>query len=364
MQLDGRIVTADEVIDGTVHFGARIEEVEPTPVAADRWIVPGFVDLHVHGGGGGDVMQGEAGLRRAAAFHAAHGTTALLATTWTAPLERLEAALIGARAVMQAPAAGEASVLGVHLEGPWISPLRLGAQPPFARPPERWEVERLLELAAVRVVTMAPEVDEDLHWTGELAGRGVRVQIGHTEADAALAARALAAGASGFTHLYNAMSPASHRGGGAAAAALAVADFAEVIADLVHVEEHALRAALRAIPGCYAVTDAIACAGAGDGRYMFDGRRVQQRDAVVRLEDGTLAGSGLTMDRAFRNLVGLGLSPPEAVRRTSTQACEYLGLADRGLIRRGVRADLVVLDAGFEVLEVWIGGRRAAPAAG
>lgn len=367
MQLSGRIVTGDGVVAGSVRFGARVESVTPQPeadAAGDGWIVPGFVDLHVHGGGGGDAMGGEAGLRRAAAFHAAHGTTALLATTWTAPVEAIETALVGARAVIERPAPGEAAVLGAHLEGPWINPGRLGAQPPFARPPRRWELERLLELAPVRVLTVAPEIEDGMAWIGELAGRGVNVQIGHTEASAEVAWRALQAGASGFTHLYNAMTPFAHRDAGAAGAALAAADFAEIIVDLVHVEAPALLAAMRAIPGCYAVTDAIGCAGLGDGEYDFVGRRVVQRDGVVRMQDGTLAGSGLTMDRALRNLVRVGLSIPEAVRRTSTIASDYLGMGDRGRIAPGSRADLVVLDAQLQVQQVWIGGRQVAAASG
>lgn len=370
MELSGRIATGDGVVEGTVRFGARVEAVTPFAggtadglpagegAAADGWIIPGFVDLHVHGGGGGEVMDGEAGARRTAAFHATHGTTALLATTWTAPLEALEAALVGVRTVVEQPGTGEAQVIGVHLEGPWINAARLGAQPAFARLPARWEIERLLELAPVRVVTMAPEIENGLEWIGEFAGRGINVQIGHTDATAELALRALHAGASGFTHLYNAMAPFAHRDGGAAAAALAAAEFAELITDLVHVEAPALRAALRAVPGCYAVTDAVGCTGLGDGEHRFGDRRVHQRDGVVRLADGTLAGGGLTMDRAFRNLVGIGLTVPQAVRSTSTTACEYLGFPDRGRIAPGSWADLVMLDSELNVRRVWIRGKE------
>ena len=359
MELRGRIVSPEGVISGTVAFGRRVNELRAGD-GADRWIVPGLVDLHLHGGGGGDVMAGVDGLRAAARFHASRGTTALLATTLTASFEALERALVAVREVIDKPGKDEARILGAHLEGPWLHPDRLGAQPPHARLPERWEVERLLEIAPVRVVTIAPEIDGASELIADLSGRGIRVQLGHTLADAACASRALARGASGFTHLFNAMSGTDHRHPGVAAAALAEGEWAEVIVDGEHVDLTLIRAARRAIPGVYAVSDAIPATGLGDGEFELGGQPVEVRDGVARTPEGTLAGSVGTLGAALRRLVASGDTLAEAVRRTATLPAEYLGYEDLGRIAVGAWADFVVLDAELQVEEVWCGGERIA----
>jgi N-acetylglucosamine-6-phosphate deacetylase len=174
----------------------------------------------------------------------------------------------------------------------------------------------------------------------------MRVQIGHTGASYEEAAQALAQGASSFTHLFNAMSGLHHRAPGAVGAALALAQHAEVIPDLLHVHPGALRAALRAIPGLYCVTDATAASGRPDGAYSLGQQTVHKGLGGVRLADGTLAGSALTMDQALRNLVAIGLPLTEASARVSFHAAEYLGLPDRGRLVAGAWADVVVMDAG------------------
>lgn len=357
MQLSGRIVTPGGVVVGSIAFERRIVGVTPGE-APDRWILPGFVDLHLHGGDGGDVMAGAEGLRRAARFHLRCGTTSILPTTLTAPFAQLERALAGVRDVIAAPGADEARVLGAHLEGPWISPDRLGAQPPHARAPEAWEVERLLEMAPVRVVTVAPEVAGVPDLIGDLASRGIRVQIGHTGADAAQALRALSRGATGFTHLFNAMTGLHHRAPGAVAAALAQADWAEVIVDGHHVDEVAFRAARRAIPGLYVVSDAIAPTGLGDGEYDLGGHPVAVRGGAARMPDGTLAGSIGTLADALRQLAGWGIEIPEAARRLATVPADYLDRQDLGRLTPGAVADLVELDEQLRVRRVWREGRQ------
>lgn len=358
-KLSGRVVTAAGLTVAEIAVeGGRIASIRSTAAAAAPVIiVPGFIDLHCHGGGGADVMHGAVHVRRTAKAHAAHGTTTLLATTMTAPSHEVEAALTGIRHAMEAPAHDGADVHGVHLEGPFISPDRLGAQPDFAIPADIDLMRRWLDLAPIRVVTLAAEADPEGTFATELAARGVRVQLGHSSCDYEIAAMRFAAGTSGVTHLFNAMTGLHHRAPGIVGAALAHAGHAELIPDLLHVHPGAIRAALRAIPGVYAVTDASPASGMPDGDYRLGRQSIRKCGNGVRLADGTLAGSCLTMADAFRNLVSVGLGLEEASRRTSTIAADYLGLSDRGRIAVGARADLVILDHDLKIVDVLIAGR-------
>ncbi len=356
-ELTGSILTPEGWRRGRVRFDAHVAAVDGRAVAAPAapYVVPGFVDLHVHGGGGADVMSGEAAVRQTARTHARFGTTALVPTTVTAPLDDIEAALAGIEAVRRAPEVGEARVLGAHLEGPFLNPDKLGAQPPFARAPERALLERWAARSRVRLLTYAPECDPDAVVPAAAEALGIAHQIGHSLADDATARRALDGGA-GVTHLFNAMSGFEHRAPGVVGAALAVAAHAEIIPDLVHVAPTALLAARRAIPALYGVTDATAGAGMPAGDYPLGRYTATKRGDVLRLADGRLAGSALTMDGALRNLVALGLELDEAVRRLATLPAARLGLADSGRIAPAARADLVVLDAELAVQRVVVGG--------
>jgi N-acetylglucosamine-6-phosphate deacetylase len=210
------------------------------------------------------------------------------------------------------------------------------------------------------VVTLAPELPGALATIVALVAAGIRVQLGHGTASYEQACAALAHGAAGFTHLFNAMSGLHHRAPGMAGAALAHAERAELIPDLLHVHPGAVRAALRAIPGLYCVTDSTAAASMPDGEYALGGQRVQRCLGAVRLADGTLAGSTLTMDQALRNLVGpLSLPLPDAVRRVSTHAAQHLGLADRGALVPGAWADIAVLDDALQLRDVICEGEPA-----
>jgi N-acetylglucosamine-6-phosphate deacetylase len=348
--LAGAILTPDGWVRGRLRYGATIAAIDPGEAPGDRFILPGFIDLHVHGGDGADVMEGADAVRRMARFHARHGTTALLATTVTAPAEALLHAAAGVTAAGHTP--GAARVLGLHLEGPFISPDALGAQPPFAIPPDPALLEALAARVPLRVVTLAPEIDPNFTLTVQLRRLGARVQLGHTTCSYAQALAALAAGASGFTHLFNAMSPLQHRAPGCAGCALAHAEHAEMIFDLHHVAAGAVLAARRAIPGLYGVTDAVAAAGMPDGAYRLGEHIIHKRGDTVRLADGTLAGSVLTMDQALRNLLSLGVPMAEASDRLSSIPARYLGLADRGQITVGAVADFVVVDAQGALLAV------------
>jgi N-acetylglucosamine-6-phosphate deacetylase len=369
--LAGCLLTPGGWLRGVLRLDdGRIESIGGEPIAEDLaraaglpLVVPGFIDLHVHGGGGFDVMDGAQAAAQMARLHARHGTTALLATTMTAPLVEIEAALHALAPACARRPAGAAALLGVHLEGPYISSVRLGAQPDFARAPTLDEIMALHGIAPIRVVTLAPEIESALALIPSLVAAGMRVQIGHSNATYEQAVEAMAHGARGTTHLFNAMSAFHHRAPGAAGAALAHAMHAELIPDLLHVHPGAMRAALRAIPGLYGVTDATAAAGMPDGEYRLGRQRVSLCRGCVRLGDGTLAGSALTMDLALRNLVAIGLPLADAAARLSLHPADYLGLADRGRIVVGARADLVLLAPQSLVLQqVLIEGGPLEPA--
>jgi N-acetylglucosamine-6-phosphate deacetylase len=254
-------------------------------------------------------------------------------------------------------AAGAARVLGMHLEGPYINRGKLGAQPDFARPVSLGELRALDALAPVRLLTLAPEVPGNMDAIAELVAAGFRVQVGHTLGTYEDGVQALERGARGFTHLFNAMTPLHHRMPGMVGAALAHAQFAEIIPDLLHVHPGAIRAALRCIPGLYCVTDSTAATGMPDGEYRLGRQPVTKCLGGVRLADGTLAGSTLTMDRALRNLVDvIGVPLPDAARRLATHAADFLGATDRGRLAPGAWADVVVLDRDLRVQAVFVEG--------
>jgi N-acetylglucosamine-6-phosphate deacetylase len=358
MPLSGILLTPAGLQPARIDFTDSIHQFKPLSHPPRRYILPGFVDLHVHGGGGADVMEGPAATRQMARFHAQHGTTGLLATTVTAPADDIEAALRGIGAVMDHPSLGEAQVLGVHLEGPFVNPNKLGAQPPFAIGPDLDKLKHWMSLAALKVITLAPELEGMLEMIGYLSAQGVRVQMGHTLADYAQAKAGFEAGAVGFTHFYNAMSPLQHREPGVVGFALEKAEWAEFIGDGQHVHPAAILAAMRSIPNLYGVSDAVAGAGMPEGQYPLGRYTVYKKKDGMYLENGTLAGSALTMDQALRNLVAWGLGLGEASRRLSELPARYLGLEDRGTLEVGMRADLVVMNGDLQVEEVYVAGER------
>ena len=358
--VEGCVLTPEGWLDGRVEFSdciARVQgdRVDAPPPQSDI-VLPGFIDLHVHGGAGADVMEGADAIDRITRLHARHGTTALLATTVTAAPADLRRAMGAVGRAMQARTPGGARVLGVHLEGPYINEQALGAQPAAARPADLAEVRELHALAAIRVLTLAPELSGHLEFIRELKELGIVAQCGHTAGSYEDGVCALIAGLRGFTHLFNAMSPMHHREPGIVGAALAHAQYAEIIPDLLHVHPGAIRVALRAIPHLYCVTDSTAAAGMPDGDYQLGTHRVTKCLGGVRLPDGTLAGSTLTMDQALRNLVAIGVDLDDAARRLSTYPADYIGERRRGRIERGCWADLVALTPELQLKAVHIEG--------
>jgi N-acetylglucosamine-6-phosphate deacetylase len=364
--LKGNILTPQGFVSGAIEFddAGRIARIEGEPIATDKareskqpLLLPGFVDLHVHGGGGHDIMEGGDAAAKVAAWHAGHGTTSLLATTITAPIDDLKSVFTGLRPLCAGRPRNAARLLGVHLEGPYINGGKLGAQPDFARPFNPDELKWLNDIAPIRLITVAPEVPGNLEAVEALVAGGYKVQIGHTLGTYEDGIEALARGARGFTHLFNAMTGLHHREPGMVGAALAHAQYSEIIPDLLHVHRGAIRVALRSIPCLYCVTDSTAAAGMPDGQYKLGRHTVTKCLGGARLPDGTLAGSTLTMDQALRNLVNeLGLDLPDASRRVSTYAADYLGANDRGRLAPGVWGDVVVLDRDLQLTDVYVEG--------
>jgi N-acetylglucosamine-6-phosphate deacetylase len=358
--IKGNILTSAGWVRGEIAFSDRIGAIHGSATDpatnGDDYVLPGFIDLHVHGGAGKDVMEGGDAVHAIAAIHARHGTTSLLATTMTAPPEDIDIALKAIGDACANRRAGCARVLGAHLEGPYINSGKLGAQPNYARAAKLADVQRLATFAPLKLITVAPEIAGHLQLVRELADAGMRVQIGHTLGSYEDGVAALEHGAAGFTHLFNAMSGLHHREPGMVGAALAHAQYAELIPDLLHVHPGAIKVALRAIPHLYCVTDSTAATGMPDGEYMLGRHTVQKCMGGVRLPDGTLAGSTLTMDQALRNLVGLGLDLADASARVSTYAADYLGLQERGRLAPGAWADMVVLDRDLNLKAVYIEG--------
>ncbi len=382
-RLEGMLVLPDGLARGALSFDSHIRSIdtdEPTqPPAAGAalpeavrsgalpLLLPGFIDAHVHGGGGADTMDGPDGVRRLARFHLAHGTTTLLPTTITNPWPAVIRALHGVAAVRGPGSEDLPDLPGAHLEGPFISPERLGAQPPHALAPTPERIDEILATGAVRVVTMAPEIEGALEAAVRFARAGVRVSVGHTNGGYREAARMVeavhgAGGIVGFTHLFNAMSALGSRAPGTVGAALDAREaFAEIIFDLHHVHPVAFRLAAATKPDrLLLITDAIRACGMPEGETELGGQRVLVRGGAARLPGGSLAGSVLTLDVALRNAVEAGLPLPRASRMASGAAADYLGLHDRGRLAEGLRADVVALDGGLSVREVWTGGRRAA----
>ena len=323
----------------------------PGPERVSGWVVPGFVDTHVHGGGGFDYATTDP---RAAvqgrSFHASHGTTTSFASLVSAPVEVLCGQLS-----MLADLVADGHFAGIHLEGPFLSPRKRGAHDPAAlRNPDAESVQRLLVAGrgALSMVTVAPELPGALPAIRQLLDAGVVVAIGHTDADAETVQRAVDAGASTATHLFNAMGAIHHRDPGPVP--VLTGDprvHVELIADGFHLHPGILRLASAAAGPrrTVLVTDAMVAAGMPDGAFSLGGLRVSVRGAMARLVDdegkvGSIAGSTLTMDRAFAVMTEIVGDIPTVAAMSATNAAQHFGLADVGRIEPGALANLCVVD--------------------
>lgn len=330
-------------------------------------LVPGFIDIHSHGGGGGAFADGAAGIATALAYHRSHGTTRSVLSMVTATIADLRIQVAAARSV----SAEDDLVLGMHLEGPWLSADHRGAHDPdLLIDPTEGDIDALLEAADGHLaqVTIAPELPGASAAIRQLSRAGVRVAVGHSAVDYDQATAAFEAGATILTHAFNAMAPIHHRAPGPV---LAAADHegvtCEVINDGVHVHPRVVRLLHELAPGRVAyVTDAMAAAGGADGAYVLGGQAVTVTEGVPRLDaTGSIAGSTLTMDAAVRQAVQIGIPLPEAIRAATSVPARALGVADRlGSLAPGYAADAVFLDADLQVEHVWADGRLLSRPAG
>ena len=345
-------------------------------------IVPGFIDVHIHGAAGHDVMEGsDEALAAITSRVAARGTTALVATTVSASEEvTCTAVETVARWMDQQKqsetALGSAEILGVHLEGPFINPARRGAHSAqWIAAPSGAIFQRYLEAAKgrMRILTLAPELPGAADLIAEARKAGVVVSLGHTDASYAEAMAAIAGGASHATHVFNAMRPFTHRDTGVVGAVLTSSNVtAELIADGVHVDDPAIRVllAMKGSPGVILVSDGIAATGMPDGKYKLGTSEVRVTEGIARTDEGKLAGSTLTLDQALRHLRGLGVPLREVLPMLTSNPARLLGLEHRkGSLQAGADADLILLDDHFELAGVmargtWVNQSRAKDSAG
>jgi N-acetylglucosamine-6-phosphate deacetylase len=357
--VDGALVAGDLTIDE-----GEVREVGIQPGGNGGIAVPGFVDLHINGVAGVDFLAADgADYRRAAEALASTGVVAFQPTFVSAALDDYGEALrsvAGARADFAGATLPEP--VGVHLEGPFLSPLWPGAHDPaYLLDPDDERAVALCAQGPVTMITLAPELPGGLELVERLVATGVVVSCGHSDADAVTAHAAFDRGARAITHIHNAHRRWRPRDPGLAGAAIVRSEvFIEAIADGVHMAPEAAYGTFLATNERFClVTDAVEAAMVGPGTYRLGNRTVEVDDGAVRLGDGTLAGSVLTMDKAVRNLVASGASPEEAVHAASTAPARLLGRPDLGQIAPGAPAHVVVLDENLRVRRTLIGGAEA-----
>jgi N-acetylglucosamine-6-phosphate deacetylase len=365
---DAGILIREGVIEELgLREGMRLPDGAQEISATDKTAIPGFVDVHIHGAGGRDVMEGSAeALAGVTNTVARHGTTSFVATTVTASPEDIVRSVEGiAHYISQQHETDDtrAEVLGIHFEGPFLSPARRGVHPTeWLKLPSAELLEQFLQAAAgnAQILTIAPELLGAMPCIDAARNAGMVVAMGHTDATYEQARAAIAHGVRHAVHVYNAMRPFSHRDSGVIGAVLTSPEVtAELIADGVHVEETAMRVLLQAKgpDRMILVSDGTSATGMPDGKYMLGKLEVTVSGGICRNLEGKLAGSTLTLDRALRNIVGLGIPLADAVRMLTLNPATLLGIEfKKGALRVGADADIVLLDEGLQLTNVWVRG--------
>jgi N-acetylglucosamine-6-phosphate deacetylase len=368
---DAAILIRDGVIQSV---GPRADVPLPSGAteinAPDQIAAPGFIDVHIHGAGGSDLMQGtNSALSSVAKTLAAHGTTSFVATTVTAATETICKSCEGISeyiGVQHLPADFRAEVLGIHFEGPFLSPERRGVHPlEFLKLPTAELLDKFLSAASghALILTLAPELLGAIPCIDAARKSGLVVGIGHTDATYEQARAAIARGAHHAVHVYNAMRPFSHRDSGVIGAVLTSPEVtAELIADGVHVDEIAMKMLLQAkcATGVILISDGISATGMPDGQYNLGPLQVSVSGGVARNSEGKLAGSTLTLDRALRNIVQLGTPLADALQMLTLNPAKLLGIEfKKGALRAGADADIVLLDQSLNITRVWTRGLEA-----
>lgn len=371
------LVNANAFYDGHFHPDTRIRltgetvsavgpDLSPASCEAildveGQYILPGFVDVHIHGSRGHDVMRGRSDVLEMARDLAGWGVSAFLPTTMTASPEATVLALEGISEAMRSHVPGTACVAGAHMEGPFLASERCGAQDPsLLRSPS---VQAFMEYAAsytdtVRMVTLAPELPGSASLIRLLAEKGITVSAGHSSATAEMLHTAAGLGLSHATHLFNAQPALHHRAPGLAGAALTDCRvICEMICDGIHLHPDTVRliCSAKGPSGAVAVTDAMEAAGMPDGVYALGGQTVTVRNGSARLADGTLAGSVLRMKDAFRNLLSWGIPPEQAIPMCTSSPADSVGLRDFGRIRAGAKGCLTRWNSDWNMCQVIFG---------
>lgn len=370
--IHANIVLPDRILpDASILFDEKIFAIEPGNLvpegtsildAQGGYVTPGLIDTHIHGFGGADASDGSTeGLLKMASLLPQYGVTCFFPTTMTVSRTELDRAFSSIREAMKEtakPGSATALIAGCHAEGPFISPSKCGAQDPAcAISPELNLIEPYLDV--IRILTLAPELEGAEKLIRTLREKtDLLISVGHTSGGYDEAANAYRAGATRVTHLFNAMTPLTHRAPGTVGAALSLPFFTELIADNIHVSP-VLYPILDRLKEdkLILITDCTRAGGLPDGRYTLGGQEFIKRDGACRLENGTLAGSVLTMDRAVRDLFEAGIPLNRAVSAATLSAARSARLENTGLIREGFRADLVVWDRELHVKHTLREGR-------
>ncbi len=361
----GIVKTNIGIENGRIAYIGNEENIEPI-FETDGIVVPGFIDEHIHGAGGADAMDGTVeALQTISEFLAREGTTGFLATTMTQSPENITNALKAVKKVREKGEYKGAEVLGVHLEGPFISPKHVGAQPlEYVATPDAELFDKYNEASdnSIKIVTLAPEVEGGLGLVKHLSDIGVVASVGHTGGKYADVVNAVAAGATNVTHTYNAQTGLHHREAGVVGAAMLLDELnCEMICDTIHVSVPAIKLVIKNKPHdkYTLITDAMRAKGMPDGKSELGGQEVFVNNGEARLADGTLAGSVLKMNVAVKNLVEkAGVPFTDAIDFATYNPAKNIGvLNERGTIEVGKRADLTVLNSDFEVLYTLVNGK-------
>ena len=361
----GIVKTNIGIENGRIAYIGNEENIEPI-FETDGIVVPGFIDEHIHGAGGADAMDGTVeALQTISEFLAREGTTGFLATTMTQSPENITNALKAVKKVREKGEYKGAEVLGVHLEGPFISPKHVGAQPlEYVATPDAELFDKYNEASgnSIKIVTLAPEVEGGLGLIKHLSNIGVVASVGHTGGKYADVVNAVAAGATNVTHTYNAQTGLHHREAGVVGAAMLLDELnCEMICDTIHVSVPAIKLVIKNKPHdkYTLITDAMRAKGMPDGKSELGGQDVFVNNGEARLADGTLAGSVLKMNVAVKNLVEkAGVPFTDAIDFATYNPAKNIGvLNERGTIEVGKRADLTVLNSDFEVLYTLVNGK-------
>ena len=361
----GIVKTNIGIENGRIAYIGNEGNIEPI-FETDGIVVPGFIDEHIHGAGGADAMDGTVdALQTISEFLAREGTTGFLATTMTQSPENITNALKAVKKVREKGEYKGAEVLGVHLEGPFISPKHVGAQPlEYVATPDAELFDKYNEASgnSIKIVTLAPEVEGGLGLIKHLSNIGVVASVGHTGGKYADVVNAVAAGATNVTHTYNAQTGLHHREAGVVGAAMLLDELnCEMICDTIHVSVPAIKLVIKNKPHdkYTLITDAMRAKGMPDGKSELGGQDVFVNNGEARLADGTLAGSVLKMNVAVKNLVEkAGVPFTDAIDFATYNPAKNIGvLHERGTIEVGKRADLTVLNSDFEVLYTLVNGK-------